>query len=198
MTWTRLSDDFYDNDTINDLSHEALRLHVYALTWCNKQLTDGRLTRSRARRLLPEIDTDQVVSELVDSGLWSTAHSPDDFLIDWSGQETAEQVKRRQKRNAESQAAYRDRGDRHAAGDHSACTSRCPHVESKQSRKPLTKPLSKGAPSRPVLSLREEEGQGRAGGPGAASAVRAGIGRCGHEMVTDRHCAMGCEPEAAK
>lgn len=198
MTWTRLSDDFYDNDAINDLSHEAFRLHIYGLSWCNKQLTDGRITRSRARRLLPDIDTDQVVSELVLSGLWSASDSPDDLFLDWSGQETAEQVKRRQKRNAESQAAYRDRGDRHAAGDHSACTSRCPQVESKQSRKPLTEPLSKSAPSRPVLSLREEEGQGRAGRPEAASAGDAGTGKCGHKMITDRHCVMGCEPEVVK
>ena len=108
MTWTRLSDDFYDNESVNSLSHEAHRLHVYALVWSNKQLTDGRVTRATLRRLLPDIDTAAAVDECVAAGLW-TLDGDGGVQVRWDDQETAAQVMNRRKRNAEQQARFRDR-----------------------------------------------------------------------------------------
>lgn len=194
MTWTKLSDDFYDKESINELSHEAFRLHVYALVWCNKQLTDGVVSLSRLRRLLPEINTESAIAECVDAGLWANA-ADGKLQIDWSDQEPAEAVRRRQQRNADDQALYRERRELHASGDHSKCTKNCPQKSSQRVSKGLTHSVSDGAPSRPLPSQGEGKGK-RAADDGRAVASTPTKGMCGHVLIDDRHCQRGCSPEA--
>lgn len=201
MTWTKLSDDFYDKESINELSHEAFRLHVYALVWCNKQLTDGRISVSRLRRLLPEADIGQAQKELVTAGMWAVLDDGQ-IQIDWSGQEKSEAVRKRQEGNARAQALWRERQERHAAGDHSVCTKTCPHRD-KTGSKPLTEPMTterthavtKDAPTRPFPTQGEGKGKQDAAA-GRAGVVPLRIAECGHVLVDDRHCDRGCSPEA--
>jgi len=180
MTWTRLSDDFYDDDTINSLSHEAFRLHVYALVWCNKQLTDGRITIARARRLLPEVDVDTAIRDLILSGLWSEFEA-DAFQIDWARQEPSEDVLDRQAANARRNREYRKRKAAHADGDHSLCD---PRYCKDTGKRDASRGPSRDNP-RPVPS--EGQGQGKGTRP-------TGVAACGHKALQDdtRYCVIGC------
>ncbi len=183
MTWTRISDDFYDKDVINELGHESFRLHVYSIIWCNKQLTDGLISKKRLLRLLPGIDTDAAVTELILAGLWAEAGS-DHLQIDWSEQESSAEVKERQAANAARNRDYRQRKAKHAEGDHSMCDPKhCPSLRRDVARD-ASRDTPRPVPSRPPTGDRE--------GGAADRPERATASPCGHEMVDDRHCEMGC------
>lgn len=128
MTWTRLSDSLNSDPRYLRLSDAAFRLHVSALVWCNQHLTDG-LVPELALRTLTLVDPERLVDELVRVGLWAPLDLATDehsWQIDWTEQEPGDDVRDRRKRNAERQARFRDRRDRHAEGDHSRCDpSRC-------------------------------------------------------------------------
>lgn len=53
MTWTRLSDDFCEDERIVNLSDGAFRLYVAALVYSNKRLTDGYVPRGVLPMLVP-------------------------------------------------------------------------------------------------------------------------------------------------
>lgn len=71
MPWVRFDDQFPINRKVTRLSDAAFRLHVSAVFWCARNLTDG---------VVPEEDLDDVsarvrtpgrfVPELLDRGLW--------------------------------------------------------------------------------------------------------------------------------
>jgi hypothetical protein len=124
MTWTRLGDDFTDRPDVIGLSDAAFRAHVEALVWSNQQTTDGRLPGGvrELRRILSIEDVAAAVTELTKAGLWEPAG--DDYQLDWSEQESAERFHERKAFNAARQANYRDRSERHARGDHTACDPR--------------------------------------------------------------------------
>lgn len=69
MPWVRVSDDFMDHDRFEDLSLDAIGLWLTGLAWSNRNLKDGRITRSKVRTLHAEV-SDETVSELVRAGLW--------------------------------------------------------------------------------------------------------------------------------
>lgn len=115
MTWTRLSDDHFDQPTQLALSRSARLLHLEALVWCNRALTDGGLPRGALSRLTDSEDVCADVAELVAAGVWIEDDSG--WTIDWSSQEPAEDVRRRQAKSVEKQRRYR----RHRAGDHRDC-----------------------------------------------------------------------------
>jgi hypothetical protein len=95
-------------------------LHVEALVHCNRHLTDGKLARKSLRRITDSEDLAGDVEALVEVGLW--VETDEGWDIDWSDQERADDVRRRQEGNAERQRKHRQ----HAAGDHSLCaSSRC-------------------------------------------------------------------------
>ncbi|MEU8275709.1 hypothetical protein ACFYOK_10790 [Microbispora bryophytorum] len=74
MVWLRFDDQFPIHRKVSRLSDAAFRLHVSALFWCARNLTDG---------VVPEEDLDDVcarvrtperfVTELVKRGLWHEA-----------------------------------------------------------------------------------------------------------------------------
>lgn len=69
MPWVRVSDDFMDHDRFEDLSLDAIGLWLTGLAWSNRNLKDGRITRSKVRTLHADV-SDETVSELVRAGLW--------------------------------------------------------------------------------------------------------------------------------
>lgn len=123
MTWTRLSDDFFDRPHVLSLSRSARLLHVEALVWCNRALTDGRVPVAALHRLTdsPELDAD--LAELQAAELWKLDED-EVWLVDWTDQESAETVRKRQAVSAAKQQRYRDRVAKHAAGDDSLCDPR--------------------------------------------------------------------------
>ena len=69
MTWTRVPDDA--TETLWDLSAAAFRLHISALVYCNRHLTDGYVPVSRLAALVPAYDPAHL-AELITAGLWDT------------------------------------------------------------------------------------------------------------------------------
>lgn len=70
MTWTKIPDDA--NETLWNLSADALRLHLFGLIYCNRMLTDGLVTASRLATLTPNYQPAHL-DELVATGLWVAA-----------------------------------------------------------------------------------------------------------------------------
>lgn len=74
MTWVKLSDTFAEDPRLEQAGPLALALHVAALCYCARQLTDGHLTRGAVRRLL-ELDGQDphdVARSLVDVDMWES------------------------------------------------------------------------------------------------------------------------------
>jgi hypothetical protein len=52
MGWIRVSDDFYDNDKFGEVGPLGVALHLAALGFCNRKLSDGYFKKNKARLLL--------------------------------------------------------------------------------------------------------------------------------------------------
>ncbi|QFP94213.1 hypothetical protein SEA_JOIEB_76 [Mycobacterium phage JoieB] len=52
MGWVRLSDDFYDNGKLSEVNPLCISLYLAAIAWCNRNLSDGQIPRSRIQGLL--------------------------------------------------------------------------------------------------------------------------------------------------
>lgn len=70
-TWLKLASGFDENLKVAGLSDEGFRLAVTGMCYCSRNLTDGVVPASVARRLVPDADP----GELVDAGLWVTVMS---------------------------------------------------------------------------------------------------------------------------
>lgn len=101
MVWVRLDEDFADHPKIaalGDLMPLAGWLHVCALCYCNRHLTDGFLPSAKVHSLASfrhlsvatggikdmaqfghDIETDELVEALVDVGMWEEA--PGGYLL---------------------------------------------------------------------------------------------------------------------
>lgn len=74
MAWARLDDGFYDHPKVLRVAHSCSAagfLHVRAITYCCKHLTDGRVTKHAVESLVPvQRDRDEQVGALLEAGLW--------------------------------------------------------------------------------------------------------------------------------
>jgi hypothetical protein len=74
MPWARLDDSFYDHPKTLALagrSPAAGFLHVRAITYCCKHLTDGFFPKSLVETLVPvQRDRDEQLAALIEIGLW--------------------------------------------------------------------------------------------------------------------------------
>lgn len=173
MTWTRLPDNFTDRPDILEVSRSARLLHVEALVWCNRQLTNGRLPKGALPRITDSPDPEADVAELLAVELWEL-DGERGWQLDWSDQEDAESVKGRQAARAQTQKRYRERQAKHAAGDHSLCDPRfCSSAVTGNATGNATSHITgHETPSRPVPSRPVPKGQGQdqEGRPGSAGA----------------------------
>ena len=69
MTWIKLDDAFADHPKIADLSDRAFRVHITALLYCGKYLTDGVIPEPIANRFCVS-NARRIISKLTDTGLW--------------------------------------------------------------------------------------------------------------------------------
>jgi hypothetical protein len=78
MPWVRIEDNFPEHSKVLGLSDAAFRLHIHALCYAARQLTDGVIPRvwltGGKGRAVPK-----AVSQIVDAGLWDT--DGDDYRI---------------------------------------------------------------------------------------------------------------------
>lgn len=140
MTYLMMDDNFADHPKIEGLSDGAFRLHVAAMCYAAKFLTDGAIPAVRVPRLAPRYRP-ALVKELVKAGLW-VDHDGDyrlhDFLQwnksrQWWEKERAagaeRQRKSREKREQERLAAEEmERRDRDAVREREAEEGRDPDL----------------------------------------------------------------------
>lgn len=71
MTWVRLDDQFPIHRKVGALSDPAFRLHVEAICWCARHLTDGVVSRDDLSTVSRIRGAERYVAELVRRGCWS-------------------------------------------------------------------------------------------------------------------------------
>lgn len=76
MPWIRFEDNFPEHPKVLALSDAAFRLHVRAIAYCSRHLTDGTLSTAAARSLGART---RLTGELVEVRLWTP--SDDGYLI---------------------------------------------------------------------------------------------------------------------
>lgn len=79
MPWVRLDDSFADHPKIERAGPLAAWLHVAALCYCARQLTDGRIPQAKALRLTDIPQPEEHVSALLRVGLW--IEDGDDYVL---------------------------------------------------------------------------------------------------------------------
>ena len=72
MTWANFDDNFADHPKTLGLSDGAFRLHVSAILYCSRHLTDGFVPKVKAPRLTPNYKPSHL-RELLQKGLWQGA-----------------------------------------------------------------------------------------------------------------------------
>jgi hypothetical protein len=95
MPYLNLDDNFPDHPKVDGLSDGAFRLHVSAMCYAAKHLTDGYIPPERVARLTPRYKPGQR-DELIKAGLWlqhDTGHRIHDYL-DWNKSRAWWQAKR--------------------------------------------------------------------------------------------------------
>ena len=76
-TFLKLHHGFLEHEKHAELSNDALMLHICGLMHASERLTDGRLSKAPAVRLVwsarlaaADADVDRLISELIDAGVW--------------------------------------------------------------------------------------------------------------------------------
>jgi hypothetical protein len=69
MPYLNIDDGMYDHEKVDQLSDAAWRLHVTAMMFCARNLTDGFVPIGQARRLTATAG-DPEAAELVRAGVW--------------------------------------------------------------------------------------------------------------------------------
>ncbi|WP_166390274.1 hypothetical protein [Nocardioides ochotonae] len=92
MAWVKFTDDFYDNLKMDHVGPLGVALWAVGMGYCNRNLTDGVIHRSKALRLLdfeglvyegesPDATADITITALVDAGLWhADGHNCDECV----------------------------------------------------------------------------------------------------------------------
>jgi hypothetical protein len=117
MAWLRIDDGFAEHPKVLAAGPLGVTLHVRALCWCNRRLTDGLVPRSVLPSLMADIDDPALPDKLVTAGLWEIVDEATfkihDFLV---YNFSKKQVLRRRGQDAKRSESYRNRhGGRHGA-----------------------------------------------------------------------------------
>ena len=107
-----------------DAGPEAFALHTWALSYCNEQGTDGRISARMAKRVALPLDPDQfrgAVDVLLELGFWEADGQHGFVLVDYLAHGLAAQE---QSQTREKWAADKRRQRLHRNGNHSLCTQR--------------------------------------------------------------------------
>lgn len=123
MGWVRISDDFYDHDRFSEVGALGIAVWLVGLAYCNRNLTNGKIPRVAANRLLfieglgiytgtmsgRDAEVTDGIAELVDAGLWldeGKFYTVRDYL---DYQPSADEVKDQREKNAFRQAQFKRR-----------------------------------------------------------------------------------------
>jgi len=117
MTWVRIEDTMPEDPRWEETGALGLALHVAALAYSNRNLTDGVLSRSQARRLLPIDDVDVVIDLLVSTDTWRADGSSLHLVQSAEFQPTREKVLKRREDDRLRQEKSRARRAGHTVTD---------------------------------------------------------------------------------
>lgn len=144
MAWVRIDDQFADHPKVAQAGPLAMALHVAALCYCNRHLTDGFIPRAVVKRLLDfegiawhsshpdavmgsgmDVEWGHVVGDLVDADMWAEVdggYRIHDYLEYQPSR--AEQEQRREQRREAGRKGGKARAKRIAKQDASEPSSK--------------------------------------------------------------------------
>jgi hypothetical protein len=133
-TYAKVEQKHTDDERWIAAGADAFAVHIAAIVYCDRQLSDGHISDAMARRVslaVPPERADQAITALVEHGFWRRTKAG--FLIVNFHEHAfpAEQVKRTQER----WKADKDRRRQHGIGDHSLCKDPkfCPAIRAEDS-----------------------------------------------------------------
>ena len=123
MGWVRVSDDFYDHERFGEVGPLGIAVWLIGLAYCNRNLTNGKIPRAAAHRLLfidglgiytgtmsgRDAEVTDGIDELVHAGLWiaeAKNYTVRDYL---DYQPSADEVKDQREKNAFRQSQFKKR-----------------------------------------------------------------------------------------
>jgi hypothetical protein len=112
VTWLKMDDGFAEHPKIAELADRSFRLHVVAMCYCARNLTDGRVTERSLKVIAAIIGAARVnrnVDELLAAGLWAESaggYEIRDFL---EYNPSAEKVKEERSKARDRQRRHRGR-----------------------------------------------------------------------------------------
>jgi hypothetical protein len=120
MTYVKLNHTDVDDDRWLEAGADAFALHYAALVWCDRRLSDGRISKTMATRVALAVPTERAaaaIDALERLGFWRADGY--DYVIEKFFEHAfpAEQVKRTRERWSEDKARRRQ----HSLGDHALC-----------------------------------------------------------------------------
>jgi hypothetical protein len=120
MTYITVGQSHTDDERWIEAGADAFAVHIAALVYCDRQLTDGRISTAMAQRVslaVPPGRAKAAITMLVRLGFWTL--DGDNYLIDdyESYAFPAEQIKRTRERWANDKR----RKQQHNIGDHELC-----------------------------------------------------------------------------
>jgi hypothetical protein len=125
MPWVRIDDQFPDHPKIVAAGPAAAWLHVTALCYCNRMLTDGFIPGEKVPLLVA--NANKLADRLVDAGVWHRTsrlgvegYEIHDFL---KYQPSREEVLEERRKNAERQERFRAAKKARRNGKSNAVTS---------------------------------------------------------------------------
>ncbi len=116
MPYLNLDDNFAEHPKVDRLSHGAFRLHVAAMCYAAKHLTDGYVPAERVPRMIPGYRATHL-GELLDATIWvplGEDYQIHDYL-DWNKSRQWWQTKRDQE--AKRQREWRARKEEESRHD---------------------------------------------------------------------------------
>lgn len=166
MPYLKLDDGYLDDDRFDDVSYPARWLHVAALTYCARRVTDGHVKKVKLARLSDVDDPTACAQELIDAGFWestATGYYLPDYL----------RMNRSREQVEADQAAARGRKQRYY-DRLNASRNGVPNAEPND--------VPNASLPFPSLPLPKGEGKGEATGQAAGS-------RCPHGRPSTSYCA---------
>jgi hypothetical protein len=120
VAWVRTPDELMEREEVFAVGFDALGLHIAALGYSNRNLTDGRIPATKAAILVPLPDAGILIDRLVAAGWWTVTEAGYQLVYLLDLQPTAESVLAKRAATARRVSEHRDRrnGVSNAAGTH--------------------------------------------------------------------------------
>lgn len=110
MPYQHLDDTFAEHPKVMDLSDRSFRLHVSALCYCSRNLTDGVLTeRSVAVVCALTRGTQRHIRELVVAGLWEQRDEGYEIHDYLEYHQTANEIKKQREQSTARKRRWREK-----------------------------------------------------------------------------------------